>query len=345
MSQASRLAMLAARYEESLTYGRRALELAERLDLPEIRAHTLASVGSARNATGDLDGLADLEESAALARQLNSPELARSLHNLAVGLYTAGRMREAEEVGRASIAASARFGLGLIGRFTRANDAHDLYRKGRWDEVLTVVEALLEEAERLGLHGVERQLLLTRSLVRLGRGDIAGADADTDRMLELARRAGEPNAVLPARTIRIRFLIESGRLQEVRDLAEEQLATLATVALAFPAGTDAAFVARCVGAETWLDAITKSSTWRTPWLEAIEELLCGDPDRAVERYAALATPVDEAFARMEAAKAHLGAGRRAEAEAHLEAALAFYRKAGASRYVAEAETLLAASAA
>jgi class 3 adenylate cyclase/tetratricopeptide (TPR) repeat protein len=345
LSQASRLAMLAGRHEESLAYGRRALELAERLELPEIRVHTLASVGGARNAIGDLGGLADLEQSAALARELNSPELARSLNNLAAGLYVAGRMRESEEVGTASVAAATRFGLGLIGRFTRASETFDLYRKGRWDEALTEAEELLEEAVSMGLYGVERQLLLTRSLVRLGRGDIAGADADTARMLDLARRAGDPIALLPTLAVRVRFLVESDRPEEARHLADEQLAALATLSVAFPAGTVSAFVARCAGVDAFLDVLARSSTWRTPWLEAIEELLRGDPARAVERYAALEAPVDEAFASVEAAKAHLAAGRRDEAAAFVEAALAFYRTAGATRYVAEVEALLAVPAA
>jgi hypothetical protein len=197
----------------------------------------------------------------------------------------------------------------------------------------------------MGLYGVERQLLLTRSLVRLGRGDIAGADADTARMLDLARRAGDPIALLPTLAVRVRFLVESDRPEEARQLADEQLAALATLSVAFPAGTVSAFVARCAGVDAFLDVLARSSTWRTPWLEAIEELLRGDPARAAERYAALEAPVDEAFARVEAAKAHLAAGRRDEAAAFVEAALAFYRTAGATRYVAEVEALLAVPAA
>jgi hypothetical protein len=37
-------------------------------------------------------------------------------------------------------------------------------------------------------------------------------------------------------------------------------------------------------------------------------------------------------------------GRRAEADAQLEQALAFYRSVGATRYIREAEALLAVSA-
>ena len=42
--------------------------------------------------------------------------------------------------------------------------------------------------------------------------------------------------------------------------------------------------------------------------------------------------------------ATLESGRRAEADAHLQTALTFYRPVGANWYIRQAETLLAASA-
>jgi hypothetical protein len=51
----------------------------------------------------------------------------------------------------------------------------------------------------------------------------------------------------------------------------------------------------------------------------------------------------EADARLAAAGALREAGRDAEAERQLESALDFYRSVGATRYVADAEKLLAAA--
>lgn len=344
LSQASRMAMLASRDEESLDYGRGALELADALGLPEIRVHALASVGTVRAGNGQHAGITELEESAALARQLNSPEIARSLNNLATvyGIY--GRKREAAETNRLAVAAAERFGLRAIAMYSRGNSLYYLYDQGQWDEASAAADALIDEAVAMGLHSTERMALETRARVRLGRDDVAGAERDSARALELGRNIGDPQALIPALAVHVVVLLRAGR-PEARPLAEELRSAAAGVRLPFQGGTESVSVARCLGIEDWLLALETRSTWRTPWLEAMTELLRGDLDRAVERYAALATPVDEAFARMEAAKAHLGAGRRAEAEAHLEAALAFFRKAGASRYVAEAETLLAAPAA
>jgi hypothetical protein len=50
------------------------------------------------------------------------------------------------------------------------------------------------------------------------------------------------------------------------------------------------------------------------------------------------------YARLQAAKALVQAGRRVEANAQLDQALAFYREVGATRYVSEAKALLAISA-
>jgi tetratricopeptide (TPR) repeat protein len=341
LSQASRMAMLASRHDESLAYGRRALDLADALDLPEVRVHALANVGAARAFGGDPGGIVDLEESVALARRFNSPELARCLNNLGVALGAAGRVREADEAISAAVGAAERFGLGPIGRFSRANRSGDLYRAGRWDEALAEAEAVLAEAQLLGLGGIERIALQIRGFIRIARGDARGADADSARVLEIAQAATEPLSRLPALAGRVGVLVQTGRGAEAAPLAEELLALAGSARLPFPGGIEATFAARCVGVDRWLETLTATSPWRTPWLEAIAELLRGDPERAADLYAALPSPKDEAFARLEAGKAHLAAGRAAEARPQLEAALAFYRGVGATTYAADAEALLA----
>ena len=64
---------------------------------------------------------------------------------------------------------------------------------------------------------------------------------------------------------------------------------------------------------------------------------------AAEVYARIAGPAEEAVVRLLAAQQLVDAGRRAEADVQLQRALAFYRAVGATRIVAEAEALLAAT--
>jgi tetratricopeptide (TPR) repeat protein len=342
LAQASRMAMLAARHDEALDFGERALELAKSLDLADVRVNALTTVGGVRAWRHDASGLAELEESAALGERLNSPELPRTLNNLS-GMYgTYGRVKESDETMRAAIAAGERFGLHQMALYSRGNLLYHLYREGEWHEALAGAEEVIGEAVAAGLHSVEKIALVARTLVQLGQGNVARAEADSARMLEIGRLQDDPQALLPALGSRIIVLAETGRVEEARPLAEELRTIGAAARLPFPGGTEIVHVARCVGVEDWLAMV--GGAWRTPWLEAIEPLLKGDPDRAVELYTALEAPKDVAFARLEAAKMHLAAGRRAEAETHLERALVFYRRAGANRFIAEAEALLGTTA-
>ena len=106
LSEASRMAMLSSRYDESLEYGRRALDLAATLELPEVRVHALASVGVVHAERGDRQGIADLEESAALARDLNSPEVVRALFNLSSVYDAYGQVLASRETRGAAVAGS-----------------------------------------------------------------------------------------------------------------------------------------------------------------------------------------------------------------------------------------------
>ena len=70
----------------------------------------------------------------------------------------------------------------------------------------------------------------------------------------------------------------------------------------------------------------------------------GDFDQAADLYAEIGSLPDEAFARLRAAERLLAAGRRADADAQLQRALAFYRKVGATAHLRKAEALLTATA-
>ena len=139
-------------------------------------------------------------------------------------------------------------------------------------------------------------------------------------MLEIGRMQDDPQALLPALASRVNVLAETGRGDEAQPLAEELRALLTAGELPFSGGTEIVPSARCIGVDAWLAAIGDGSAWRTPWVEAQEQLLRGDPERAVELYAALGSPNDIAFARLEAAKAHLAAGRRGRGGAHISKA-------------------------
>ena len=303
--------------------------------------NALTTVGGVRAGEGDATGIAELEESAALAEKLNSPELPRTLNNLAGNYGAWGRVRDSDATMAAACRAADRFGMRAIGLFARANQLFHLYRAGDWDGALAEADAVIDEAVGAGLHSVEKIALIPRMLIELGRGNVGEAEADSVRMLEIGRVQDDPQALIPALASRVIVLAETGRSEEAQPIAEELRALQAAAGLPFPGGTEFVPAARCIGVDAWLAVVGDRRAWRTPWLDAIDELLRGDPERAIDLYAAFETPGDVAFARLEAAKASVAAGRAADARAHLEGALEFYRRVGATRYIAEAEALLA----
>ena len=82
----------------------------------------------------------------------------------------------------------------------------------------------------------------------------------------------------------------------------------------------------------------------TPWYEAARLIAQGELEVAADRLAAMSALTLEADVRLRAARQHVARGRRAQANEQLTSALAFYRSVGATRYIREAEGLLAATA-
>jgi hypothetical protein len=80
------------------------------------------------------------------------------------------------------------------------------------------------------------------------------------------------------------------------------------------------------------------------WVRAATAALEDDFVRAAEIAGEQGLVVDEAELRLRAAGALVAEGRRSEADVQLQQALGFFRSVRATRYVREAEALLAASA-
>ena len=83
---------------------------------------------------------------------------------------------------------------------------------------------------------------------------------------------------------------------------------------------------------------------QTRWTAAVQAHAAGEFVGAAEILRKIGSRPDEAEARLRAAEQLAAEGRRLEADEQLQQALAFYRLVGATRYVAECEALLPASA-
>jgi thioredoxin-like negative regulator of GroEL len=74
------------------------------------------------------------------------------------------------------------------------------------------------------------------------------------------------------------------------------------------------------------------------------KVAAGEFQRAADLYDQMEAQPDAAFARLQVANRLVGAGRRAEANAQLRRAVAFYYRVSATGYLRESQTLVAATA-
>jgi class 3 adenylate cyclase len=81
-----------------------------------------------------------------------------------------------------------------------------------------------------------------------------------------------------------------------------------------------------------------------PWTEAAIAFAAGDLIGAADICAEIGARTEEAYARLSGARMLVAQGRRAEADVQLQRALEFYRSVGATHYIRQGESLLAASA-
>jgi predicted ATPase/class 3 adenylate cyclase len=339
VSEVARYRMLAGDCAEAIESGTEALALAEDLGIPELQAHALNNIGVAKYQLGDESGLADLERSIEIALEVQSPEAARAYNNLG-SCVAAFDFQRSIEYFREAVRTGERLGNAAVVRYSRGVLVDQLYVAGEWDEFVRHADEFLAECEAGNPHYHEAPMRAERALLRLARGDDEGALVDVDRALGLGRAAADPQAYLPVLTDGLRVLVELGRLEEAQALADELVRALADGRGEPWMVIGAAWVADEVGLA---DALKR-------FVENVASRHSDAADILDGNFEDLAELSDREGRKTTAARAHLRAaaqlvaeGRRAEADVHLNKALAFYRSVGAKRYVREAEALLAAA--
>ncbi len=319
-----------------------AFEMAVELGADEVRAHALNSIGLAKRALNLGDGYDELRESVAIYRTLNSIDITSALNNLGVALESDGRLQEAAATAREANRVSLRFGGGPWLEWMRYDEVDTSFVLGDWPAALEGANALIAEAAEGKEHYLVSAPLMVRAVIRAMQGDSAGSIADAEAALALARRLGDSQSVVPALAVAVFVYVDAGEIGRARVVAAEFLGHQ-TGQLVFRAPSTVVWASASLGL---LDELLARfvDRRRTRWLEAAQRAAAGDWAGAAAMYGTIGSPPDEAFAHLRAGEQLVTTGRRAEADAHLAAALEFYRRVGATRYVAQAEALLAASA-
>jgi hypothetical protein len=335
LARAASRAQVAGRDDEAVVLAREAADIAATVGVGDVEIHALTTLGSARLALQDIGGLADLERAFELALARSSPEGARTALNLGVSHFLLGDIARYRDLHAEGLRIGERFGMRPIVRFAQGTLTSISYFVGEWDRAMAEADAFIAECAR-SPHYQEVHARAIRAAIRFARDDVPGALADVEAALH---GASDPQSRAPVLAVASRIF---GELDDPRavDTALEVLdidpgTTSEPLSSAFLALSD---VPRPV-ADRLREVVAVERAGASRWMEAARLALAGRFTEAAETYASMPFMAGEAESRVRAAEALFDAGRPAEAEVQLTAAIALWRRVGATRYLARAEAL------
>jgi len=345
LSQISRFAMLSDDDARAVEVGRETLAMIDEVGgSNELRAQALNVIGTSQTKLGDRNGLKELERSIEIT-QPGSYERLRGFINLGSTLSELGELPRSFQVHEEGLREAERFGSMRAKRWLEAELVVDDVYRGRWGESLSRADQFVDEVAAGQPHYMEAAVRDARAVIRLARGDQAGALEDSEYVVALASEAKDPQVVHPALAIHSRILLEAGRTADAARFADELLGLLALGKTGFISywGVSLGVV---LGALDRADEVEPAIAGRTEtrWQNAVLAYAAGDLEGSAGLLDEMGAVVDAAYARMRAAEALAESSRQAEADAQVQQALAVFRSVGAIAWINEAEALFAASA-
>ena len=219
----------------------------------------------------------------------------------------------------------------------------ELFGRGEWDEALERASIYLDATAEIGGHYMDPGVQLLRSYIHAARGDDVAAEPGLESALRAIDLQGGTQAVAPNLNLAAQVNVLLGKHDRAGELIDRLLGVIRNASERAPAirADGAAAFYRTGRAEAWLQLAARYAQTGRVWPAM---LICsGHAADAAEIYSQIGSPSEEAVARLVGAEQLIAAGRRAEADVQLHQALAFYRRVGARRIVAQAESLLAAA--
>lgn len=194
-SNLSQLAMLAERLDETLSLGARAIELAERLDRPDVVCHALNNVGAAEQWLDLASSRRHLGRSLEIALTENFQEhAARAFTNCACGGMNQLCYAEAQSFLDRGIDYCVENDLATWRDYMRGVRAQLLLRTGRWDEAAAEALDVLGNDQATAL--VRYPALVALVKLRLRHGD-PSVEPLLGEMMRFLERGAELQRLLP----------------------------------------------------------------------------------------------------------------------------------------------------
>jgi hypothetical protein len=287
---------------------------------------------------GDAAGEDELREVIEVASRLNLVnELLRGWNNLTAVIGLRGDIPQTL-AGEAETTRLARhFGLQGYIRFVEYGPAiGNRFHSGDWDDSFARAETIVANLEQgVGIYSAGTAYGY-RGLIRLARDDAEGANADAEQAVQRARRVDEPQALNPDLANAASIFASVGNRQRADETVTEALASIRPLRhLGFGAmeSHNLAWAALELGREDEVVEVLERDTLGSVWLRAALAVAARDLHGAAEIMAGGGFQADSAFFQLQSG-----------AEDDVRRALDFYRGVGATRYVREAEKLLAVEA-
>jgi class 3 adenylate cyclase/tetratricopeptide (TPR) repeat protein len=343
LSQVARFQTIAGRLREGLELVEQAIAMAEELGDDELLGDAFNTRGVVRSILDDDRWIDDMQRSLELALEVKSWRAGRAYINIASTLIiSAADLERAERLTREGLRFAEGLGIAIQTRWLRSTLVEVDFHLGSWDEALPLADEEIADPEP---HYMQSTCRRYRSLIRLARGDAAGALEDVEAGLTHSLAIRDPQDLVPALAWRSYVLARLGDLDGARATAAE-MAEMQTVLeqreAHGPSAVLLAYAAVALADDRALDEVRRLQR-RTGWRDAARAIVDGDLTMAAERLAAVGSKAFAADARLEAARELRERGRAADAEERLAQALRFYREVGATAAVREGEELLAAA--
>jgi len=343
LSEQARYQMIADQFDAQTA--RQALDLAEELGLDEVRAHVLITTGMARDLAGDPQGRADLQLGLEIALAGNHLGAAiRGCTNLSTAHCMDGDLPEGLRFALEAEKVAQRLGTKATLRGTRASLVGLWFELGNWDKCTRAADEFLAESAAGGPHYSDTFIRCCRSWMRLARDDLQAALEDQRESLISARQAKDPQALHPALTFSAYVLAAVGRADEAQPI----LAELFAAGTADESGVGESFT-DCLLAAEMLGRRDQARQWLgtrrdSPWFVAARALADQEFVAAAESLDSMGAARSAALVRLRAAQELARTERPTEADDQLRQTLSFFRAVDATRFIREAEALLAAPA-